>query len=289
MRWDRIVLFLLIAFGFSWMVAIPLYLFDAEGLMTIIAPVYMFGPLVSTVVLMLKYRDFSWRDVGFTWNVNVWWLVGWLFPALFVLSTLAVSPIMPGVDFSPDMSGFLERLSRYTSPDEVEAARTGLQFMRGPMAIVYFLLAMVVGATLNAVFAFGEEVGWRGFLYREMRGAGFWKMSFFVGLVWGVWHAPLILKGLNYPEHPVAGLLMMSLFTLLLSPVLFFLREKSGSVLVPAISHGTINALGGFAIMYVRGGNDLTTGITGIPGLLVLLLFNFLIYFFGVKGGEATD
>ncbi len=277
MRWKRIALFLLIAFGFSWLVALPLYLFDAEGLMTIIAPIYMFGPLVSTVVLMVRYGDFSWRDIGFRWNVNVWWLAGWLFPALFVSATLVMSLIIPGVDLSPDMSGFMDKLSQYASPDEVEKARTSLQFMMGPVAIVYFLLAMVVGATFNALFAFGEESGWRGFLYMELRKLGFWKMSYLVGIVWGIWHAPLVLKGLNYPEHPVIGVFMMTLFTMLLSPILFFIREKAESVIAPSITHGTINAVGGFALLYIAGGNDLVVGITGLSGIIVLALFNVLI------------
>ena len=279
MRWNRIVLFLLIAFGFSWLVALPLYLSDAKGLMTIIAPIYMFGPLVATVVLMLRYRDFSWRDIGVNLKFNKWWIIGWIFPAVFVILATLVSLLMPGVEFAPDLSGFMERLSRYASPEEVEAARLQLKFMTGPMAVAYFLLAMVVGATFNAIFAFGEEAGWRGYLYKELRQWGFWKMALLVGVVWGLWHAPVILKGLNYPDHPVIGVFMMTLFTTLLSPIFFFLREKSGSVLVPAISHGTLNALGGFSLLYLKGGNDLLVGTTGLAGLIVLLVFDLGLYF----------
>jgi len=278
-RWRSILPFIAIAFGFSWSIAIPLYISESpKTIMPIIASLYMLGPLVATVALMLIRRDLSWKDIGVRFNINGWWIVGWLFPAVFILLTIAVSLLMPGVEFSPDLSGFLERLSKYASPQEVEAARSRLSLLSGHLAAVYFLIAMVVGATVNAVFAFGEEAGWRGFLYRELRGWGFWRMSLFVGIVWGLWHAPLILKGHNYPEHPVVGILMMSIFTTLLSPILFFLRERSGSVIVPSIAHGTLNALGGLAIMYVRGGSDLIVGATGISGMLVLLMFNLLIY-----------
>ncbi len=280
MGWRRVALYLLISYGFSWTVASFLYFSHERALMTIIAPIYMFGPLVATAVLMWRYGDFSWRDIGVSLRFNRWWVVGWLFPAVFVILTTLVSLVIPGVDFSPDMMGFLERLSRYASPEELESARFQLRLMGGSMAVALFIIAMLVGATFNALFAFGEEAGWRGFLYMEMRQWGFWKMSGMVGILWGLWHAPLILRGLNYPEHPLPGIVMMTLFTTLLSPILFFLREKSGTVLVPAISHGTLNALGAFALVYIRGGNDLTTGVTGLPGLLVLLLINVALWIY---------
>ena len=34
---------------------------------------------------------------------------------------------------------------------------------------------------------------------------GFLKTSVLTGFIWGVWHAPIILQGHNYPQHPVAG------------------------------------------------------------------------------------
>jgi hypothetical protein len=36
---------------------------------------------------------------------------------------------------------------------------------------------LIAGATINAVAGFGEELGWRGFLYRELSFLGFWKSS----------------------------------------------------------------------------------------------------------------
>ena len=277
MRWKRVSLYLILSFGFSWLIAVPLYISNLPYLSAILSPIYMFGPLLAVWILMLKYRDFGWSDIGVSFRVNVWWLVGWLFPVFLVLLTLLISPIFPDVSFSPDGSGFVERVSRYANPDEIKALRLQMKLLTGYGAVFMLILSMVVGATFNAIFAFGEEAGWRGFLYMELRKLGFWKMSYLVGFIWGLWHAPLILKGHNYPEHPVIGVFMMTLFTMLLSPILFFIREKAESVIAPSITHGTINAVGGFALLYIAGGNDLVAGITGLPGIIVLALFNVLI------------
>ena len=73
--------------------------------------------------------------------------------------------------------------------------------------------------------------------------------------------------GHNYPQHPAPGAVLMTAWCTLLGPVLFLLRERSGSVVAVCIAHGTLNAFGGAALLYVRGGDDLTSGVTGLPGL----------------------
>jgi uncharacterized membrane protein YjjP (DUF1212 family) len=47
--------------------------------------------------------------------------------------------------------------------------------------------------------------------------------------------------------------------------------------------HGTLNGTAGLALMMVRGGNDLTVGLTGVAGFVVLLLVNILISWFNPK------
>ena len=55
---------------------------------------------------------------------------------------------------------------------------------------------------------------------------------------------------------------------------------KSKSVITAAIFHGTNNAIAGISVLYLVGGNDITNGITGIAGLIALLLGNIVFYLF---------
>jgi len=130
------------------------------------------------------------------------------------------------------------------------------------------------------VAGFGEELGWRGFLQRELGYLGFWKSSALIGLIWGAWHAPIILQGHNYPQHPVAGVFMMIIFTLLLSPIFSYVRLKSGSVLAAAVIHGSLNGTVGLSVMVIKGGNDLTVGVTGLAGFIVLFIVNAGIFIY---------
>ena len=70
---------------------------------------------------------------------------------------------------------------------------------------------------------------------------------------------------------------MMIAFCMLFTPVMVFIREKSGSVIMAAIAHGTLNALAGISIMYLAGYKELIGGITGIAGFIVLAVADLVI------------
>ena len=139
---------------------------------------------------------------------------------------------------------------------------------------------LLAGATINAVFAFGEEVAWRGFLYKEFKGRKFLTVALIIGVIWGFWHFPLILNGHNYPQHPVLGVFLMVVLCILLTPILMYFRKKSGTVIVPAIMHGTFNAVIGISNILVEPANDLLMGGPGLAGLIVLLLTNLCLFFY---------
>jgi membrane protease YdiL (CAAX protease family) len=84
----------------------------------------------------------------------------------------------------------------------------------------------------------------------------FLKASIIIGFIWGIWHMPLILMGHNYPQHPRAGVFMMIVFCILLTPILQYITIKSKSIFAAAVAHGTLNALAELAIMSTDGGND---------------------------------
>jgi membrane protease YdiL (CAAX protease family) len=138
--------------------------------------------------------------------------------------------------------------------------------------------ALIAGPTINAVFGFGEELGWRGLLLRELAPLGFWRSSYLIGLIWGLWHAPLILRGTNYPQHPELGVALMTVFTMLLAPLMSYVTLRANSVIAAAIFHGTLNASAGMALLPLKGGSDLTVGMTGLSGLVVLAIANLGVW-----------
>ena len=68
------------------------------------------------------------------------------------------------------------------------------------------------------------------------------------GVVWGVWHWPLMLLvgyeyGTNYLGAPLLGLVVWCVVCFALNTLLDILYEKTESIWVPAIAHGAFNAV----------------------------------------------
>ncbi len=235
----------------------------------------MFVPLVAVVIVQkVIYKESVKNALGISFRLNRWFVIAWILPPLLAFAALGASLFLPGVEYAPDMEGMFERYREILRPEQIDQLRE--QINASPIHPIWvgLFLGMVAGITINAIAAFGEEAGWRGFLLSQWQHMGFWKSSFLIGLVWGIWHAPLILQGHNYPQHPVIGVFMMTIWCILLAPIFSYIRLRSNSVIAVSILHGSINGTYGLAIMVVKGGNDLLIGPLGLAGFAVLALAN---------------
>ena len=264
-------LYIAIAYGLAWAAGLAFYLSGTlvasfAGATTLWAALYMFIPLVAVLVCQKSGKEPLLHGIGISWKVNRWWFVGWLLILAIALLTIL---------FTFWTSGF----SYYTSD---EAMSFGPDDDPIRMVTVTLIAGMVAGATINALFAFGEEVGWRGYLLKQFEGRHFITSAIVIGLIWGLWHAPFILLGHNYPQHPQLGVLFMMVLCIPLNFILQYFRVKSGSVIATAIMHGTFNAVANTAMLLIdiRQWNDLLEGGCGLTGICSLLVAALAIFLF---------
>ena len=133
---------------------------------------------------------------------------------------------------------------------------------------------------VNHILAFGEEVGWRGYLLPLLcRKFGVTRGIIIDGVLWGVVHAPLGSFGVNYagdyPGAPWTGMLLMIVFATSVSVFLSCLTIRTKSIIPACISHGVINALREAPLFIcVSNYNALLgpkpSGIIGMSGFLVM-------------------
>lgn len=211
---------------------------------------YMYVPFLVAAALLVREGRPLRETIGLHWNVNRWWVVAALWPLLLALCAAGATRLLPGV-------------IPVTPP--------------APLGLM-LLSSLLFGATINALIAFGEEAGWRGYLLAELAPLGFRRASLWIGVLWGFWHAPVILMGHNYPQHPGLGVFWMIAFTTLMSPIFNYLRIRSGSVVVPSIAHGVLNATAALPLVLSTGGSDLLAGVTGLVGMVVLVVFNVVMF-----------
>ena len=273
--------FIILTCAVSWAVAgcaIWFGIREAKGLTyKIFGMVYMLLPAACAIVLQIIHKEKPFRNLNISFRLNGWFLVAGIVPVVYAFMALGINLLFPDVSFSTNYEGLLSLLPA----EQVELVRQQLsRFPPLVFLLLQLLQVVIAGYTINALFAFGEELGWRGYLLKALKDKKLLPVSLIIGLVWGLWHFPLILIGHNYPQHPVAGVGMMVILCILLTPVMIYMVIKSKSVITAAIYHGTINAIAGISILYLVGGNDITNGMPGMAGFATLLLINLAFYLY---------
>ncbi|WEK62568.1 MAG: CPBP family intramembrane metalloprotease [Candidatus Microbacterium colombiense] len=279
--WAAVITYTIIACGLAWLVALPLWLGDglAEPLSWLLLPVMMFTPAIAALVVMFTMgrpaRGERARVLGL-WPLRparrvVWLMVlGWLAPPVIVGLSVLLSSALGFVQLDLTFSGFAAEIEK-ALPAGVPLPPIGV--------IVFAQIAMIpVGALVNSLLAFGEELGWRGWLLPALRPLGTWPALLLTGVIWGFWHSPVILLGYNFGRTDVTGVLFMIGGCIAWGVLLGWLRLRSASVWPAVIAHGSLNAAGGLIVIFAATQPDLAlAGPLGVAGWIVAAILVVLL------------
>ncbi len=272
----RIGVFLAVAFGVSWATGLAIWLTGgfrnspeiAQGitLATVLLPsAYMFGPAVGNVAARLATGE-GWdrHRLRPEFEGTMWtYAAAWLAPAaLTVVGAAFYFAVFPG-QFDPTMAAFREQV-----------ASMGVGMDPWLLVAIQIGSALTIAPIINALFAFGEEFGWRAYLLPKLAPLGYRRAVVVSGIVWGVWHWPLLAMGYNYgfdyPGFPWTGMLAFLAFTVGAGTFLAALTVREGSVWPASIGHGAINAIASVAVLFVAGQPNTLLGPTPVGVLAAL-------------------
>ena len=276
----RLVIVLVVTFGLSWGVWIPAGIAlgtfsqgeSSSTAMIALVAVGMFFPLVGALVANAACPREGRLNLGVRPlvgdNLRIY-LIAWLSPAAMVLLGIIVFFVARPNLFDPTGTAYLTQIG---APESVTQEI-------GPMTIAAIVASAVIYAPfINMIPAFGEEVGWRGMLFPSLCELMPERMAVVAsGVIWGVWHAPIIAMGHNYgmsyPGFPVLGILSMVVMCTAVASILSWLRKRSGSVWTCALFHGAFNAAANLGVVFCRVGQTLTGPsplgiIAGIPTIV---------------------
>ncbi len=241
---------------------------------TILAPAAMFAPAIG---LLFPLRKFKTRFRSIPWRLPkpTYLLYAACFPAIAAILTIALIASL----------GLADSRNLRFSGIRVDVVRGIFLLGRGPQSVWYFVINLLVSAILvsavNGLVSVGEEVGWRGFLQKRLTDRiGLAKGVAFLGLIWAVWHIPIILMGYNYPETPVLGAFVLwPLMCIGISFFLAWLTINSRSIWPAVLGHGSLNAFYGGPVQALVYRHSRLTGeliVIATWGLIALVAF-FLI------------
>ena len=296
----KLMVFLGVAGGWAVAVGLALHLTGVDlgstAGIALIAVLYMPSPFVAAVIAEreLVRSRFTLPRGGLRAIVRFLLLP----PAVVVCFALAyLAAVYVGGDvLGLDAVGGLALTAQQLTDGAAQLLGQAAADQAGPPPpLVALLIASVSGAvlagwTINGVAAMGEEYGWRGLMWDELKQHGPVRANLVTGVAWGLWHAPLIVQGYNYPGQPVLGVLAMVAFCSGMSSVLSALRERTASVVPVAAAHGIFNALAAVLLLVTPYADTVVAGPIGLLGAVLLLLLGVLLWrpLTAAAGGQAT-
>jgi hypothetical protein len=275
----QVGVYLAIVFTLSWCLGIGYWAFDGtwgSPASQAVALLFMMPPAFATLIIKgAILHEPVLETLGLKLSLNRWWLVAWLLPPLTFGLSVAIGGLLPGQELALGVDDFLAHFLPMVPEDQRESFIAEVRDYGMHPAVGMILQAMVAGMTINAVRGLGEELGWRGLMYREVRG-GFYRKALIIGGVWGLWYAPIVAQGFRYPGAEIAGVPMCIAWCTLAGALALEIRERSGSVIPAAILYGTFEGLAKLPPL-TSGGNAVTMGMYGLPGCTALALLLLML------------
>ncbi len=189
----------------------------------------MFAPAIAALAVRFLGPGVLW------WGRPSWWILAGLLPVAVVLLVLLAAAGLGWIDFYPDL---------------LKSA----------------LLLAPVNLVGSMVLAFGEELGWRGFLWPQLRvRMSFVAASAVMAVIWLAYHVPVVLSG-DYGA--LAGL---PAFTVALVGFVLFvgvITERARSLWPSVLAHGAWNTLAANGFAAAAGSGFVGEGLVGEFGWL---------------------
>jgi membrane protease YdiL (CAAX protease family) len=268
-NWREVILFGLLAYGLAWAwwgfwlfpyldtlltqsITPTDLLARASGALALAIPLGMFAPMIAALIMRLFVSKEGVK--GSLGLLRSWkyYLAALVVPVVFVTAVVLIVQVL------------------------------GLGAFRWSEASWLVYLTLMLKSLLNVPFTFGEEYGWRGYLLPRLLPLGEIRATLLVGLIWGPWHVPFLLAGLNYPGVNFWVAFLVFCFTVVVLSFVYtwFYVASSGSVLVVALVHQSFNS---FADNFWQpplfsAGSQLAASIVGGVVMLALVVVVYGIF-----------
>lgn len=265
-------------FALAWVMQVVASVFSWKGntiVFQLVLAVSMYAPFVGTLLAGIPLRGMGWIP-RFRGNILAIF-AAWIGPiVLTVLGAVLYFLIFPSrLDFT---GKYLVAAGGEAVMEQLSAA--------GITPELYLVIALIQCITyapfVNMFVALGEEVGWRGAMQPILKQRfGLSKGRVIGGVIWGAWHWPVMTMagyeyGLEYWGYPVLGMVLFCLFAVVAGTLIDALYEKTGCIWVPALAHGSVNAIATVPMM-VGGSEYLDQMILGPAPMGIISMIPMLI------------
>lgn len=275
----RVLIYLAFAFGIAWLTALVIYftggiansrVLDATTgtslALVLMAGPYMWAPAIANLLTRLITREgrenlYLKPDIKRDWR---YWAAAWVGPAILITTGAALYFLL----FPQHFDSSFQNIRMQIAFSGQDATQVNIP----QLILVQSLFAILIAPVLNGLFTFGEEFGWRAYLLPKLQELGTRKALLVSGIIWGVWHWPVIAMGhnygLGYAGFPWLGMLMMVWVTVAWGVLIGWLALRGRSVWPAVIAHGALNGFAAISLLVAKGSpspliGPLPTGVIG--------------------------
>lgn len=290
--WDTqkkgIAAYLVISFGlawFIWEITMRVGPSARDPLFQLAILPGALAPAVAAIIVRKWVTGEGFADAGLKLNLHRWryYAAGWILPLLVVSAILLVAVALGISD--PDFS--MRRAIWQLGPPGTVAP----PLPDGIFAIVV-IQSMIIAIVATPIL-FGEEFGWRGYLQVRLFGDRPLLAAVVTGVIWSIWHLPINLRGYNFPDQPLIGMLVFTVSAIVLSIIFGWLRTKTDSIWAASLGHSATNAVGGSLtlLLFIGAPNWILVSYVGVLGWLPLGVICAWIVLTGQlkRGGVRTN
>jgi membrane protease YdiL (CAAX protease family) len=238
---------------------------------------YVFGLMWCPALagmLTLRLNGRSIAELGWKWGETKYQVRSWYIPLLYASIAYAIVWIF--------------HLGAFGNPEFYDSLVKSMH-LGGPPWISIVLGIVLIGTyglVRSVSSALGEEIGWRGFLVPELsKTTPFTATSLISGVVWSLWHYPILIYGDYNAGTPTwYGLTCFTVLVIAISFVFAWMRLKSGSLWTGAILHGSHNLyIQGIFTPLTRNTGKTVWFIDEFGCVLPLVTIAFAIYFWSKR------
>ena len=292
----QFTIYILAAFVIAYALQGIACVFSAKNIrvgFTLMATLTMFAPTIAVLIANKGLSGLGWKPI-FKGKIR-YILIAWFVPTIVtILGAVLFYAIFPN---ALDFTGMYMKESLVSQLGEAGETAFEQMVASGITPTVNAIIGLVQVLTyvpiINGAVALGEEIGWRGYMYPYLKERfGVTLGRILGGVIWGVWHWPLIIfagyeYGTEYFGAPFAGPFAFLVVTTILGIFLDYVYEKTECILFPAIGHGVINGAASLPMLFFNTGfmSYMIIGPTqvGLISIIPLLIFDVIVSMMSMK------
>jgi len=250
-----------------------------------LAAFYMMGPAIAAVITRVFFYEKKFKDANLKLGKVKDYVKFWAISLVIAILSFLIYTLLGSIKW--DFSGqvFLDQLAQ-------QFALTGKNINDLPSGItpqIMLVLFFIGGLTIfnilpGIVTGFGEEFGWRGFMFPQMYRIKPWVAFIIGGLIWYAWHIPLVLV-LSKAQSLTILQTIMNIFILAIGSIctftfLAYVYIKSENIFVVSVAHITLNNVARSFSYFVIVQNQIMANI----GLTITMLIAVVVIYFSKEG-----